>query len=127
MPGQLRPDDLERCQPIELMIPDLIDRAHAAFTQAFENFVALAQHGAGLKLIDGSPAGLTMVFARSAGSRMRVAHLKHARYPGGLLAWQTGHSTRRSWYLFNKPRWLVWVGVHEKLRSMVYARSLSSS
>ncbi|PYT31590.1 MAG: hypothetical protein DMG57_04730 [Acidobacteria bacterium] len=26
-PGQLRPDDLERCQPIELMIPDLIDRA----------------------------------------------------------------------------------------------------
>src|SRR5437016_10507146 len=49
MPGQLRPDDLERCQPIELMIPDLIDRAHAAFAQAFENFVALAQHGAGLK------------------------------------------------------------------------------
>src|SRR2546422_9558951 len=49
MPGQLRPDDLDRYQPVELMIPDLIDRAHAAFAQAFENFVALAQHGAGLK------------------------------------------------------------------------------
>src|SRR2546421_3102730 len=41
-----------------------------------------------------------MVAARSAGSRMRVAHLKHARDSGGLLAWQIGHSTRRSCMVF---------------------------
>src|SRR5882762_6832061 len=49
-----------------------------------------------------------MVAGRSAGSRMggpswismRVLHLKHARDPGGLLAWQTGHSTIRPCILF---------------------------
>ncbi len=48
-PGQLRPDYFQRHHPIQFAVSGLVHRAHAAFAQNLQDFVALAEYRARLK------------------------------------------------------------------------------